>query len=158
MAISKVVQDSLNGGVAGTGPAFSAYLTSNQTMSASTWTKVTLDSEEFDTNSNFASYKFTPTVAGYYQISAVVQLDSTSTCAAPLGIAIYKNGAGYKYNTSYIPTGGSGASTNISCVLYLNGSTDYVELYGIQGAGLGTLRFNAGATTTSLSGSMVRGA
>ena len=34
-------------------PAFSAYLNSAQTISASTWTKVGFDAEHFDTNSAF---------------------------------------------------------------------------------------------------------
>jgi hypothetical protein len=41
-------------------PAFSAYSTSNQSIPATTATKITFDTEEFDTNSNFASSRFTP--------------------------------------------------------------------------------------------------
>jgi hypothetical protein len=62
------------------GPAFSAYLNSAQSLSSQTHTKVTLDVENFDTNSNFASSRFTPTVAGYYQVNGSVMFASiTST-------------------------------------------------------------------------------
>ena len=48
-------------------PAFRAYKSSNSEISHNTWTKVTFDSEHFDTNSNYdnsTNYRFTPTVAG----------------------------------------------------------------------------------------------
>jgi hypothetical protein len=60
---------------AGTGPAFSVYSTANQVTATVTYTKIQLNTENFDTNNNFDSttnYRFTPTVAGYYQISGAV--------------------------------------------------------------------------------------
>jgi hypothetical protein len=67
-----VTQTMLATGVAGTGPAVSAYESGNQSISSNVWTKVTLGTEEFDTNNNFASSRFTPTVAGYYQINGSI--------------------------------------------------------------------------------------
>jgi hypothetical protein len=62
-----------------TGPAFSVYQSSQQTgISNQTWTKVTLTTENFDTDSKFASSRFTPTVAGYYQLSGGIQVASTT--------------------------------------------------------------------------------
>ena len=126
MPISKIVQDSLNGGVAGSGPAFSAYSTATQSFSSGTFTKVQFNNETFDTNSNFDSstnYRFTPTVAGYYQINAIMSIDAGMTYAQ---ITIYKNGSLYKRMYSRQD---QGYSANISDVVYLNGSTDYVEIY-----------------------------
>jgi hypothetical protein len=62
-----VVQADLASGVAGTGPAFSAYMGSNQSVTQATATKCTFNTEAFDTNSNYdtGTYRFTPTVAGY---------------------------------------------------------------------------------------------
>ena len=34
-------------------PAFSTYMSAAQTFTASTWTKIVFDTEEFDTNSNY---------------------------------------------------------------------------------------------------------
>ena len=116
--------------VSGNMPAFSAYKSSgagNQSITSATFTKITFDTEEFDTNSNFASSRFTPTVAGYYQISASLDLQGTSATASQT--AIYKNGANFKAS-------GFGGITNgevfftITSLIYLNGSTDYVEIYG----------------------------
>jgi hypothetical protein len=61
----------------GNGPAFNAIRVGNQTVSASTYTKVTYTAENFDTNNCFASSTFTPNVAGYYFITAGLGLTSS---------------------------------------------------------------------------------
>jgi hypothetical protein len=63
-----VTQAKLSTNVAGNGPAFSATKSANQTVTSGVFTTITFDTEQFDTNNNFASNTFTPTVAGYYQI------------------------------------------------------------------------------------------
>ena len=69
-----VQKDGVTQGVFGNQPAFSVYLSSNQTgVTNSTSTKIQFNTKVFDTNSNFDSstnYRFTPTVAGYYQLNA----------------------------------------------------------------------------------------
>jgi len=117
----------------GNGPAFSAYPSADQTPSASTWTKVSpIDTEYFDTNNNFASSRFTPTVAGYYMIIAQLGLDyGGSYNAGVIGAAIYKNGSLYAWNrnTSGVTAYLFGIIT-CTTLVYLNGSTDYIEMYG----------------------------
>jgi hypothetical protein len=117
---------------AGTGPAFSAYNTGSQSISSATATKVVLQNENFDTAScfdNVTNYRFTPNVAGYYQINGSVYINSTGTTAATVAI-IYKNGSAYQggsfQNTS---TPENNAAGLVSSVVYFNGTTDYVELY-----------------------------
>ena len=119
-----IVQADLATGVAGTGPAFSAYQSSGQTPSSNTWTKITFTSEEFDTNANYdtSTSRFTPTVAGYYQISASVQF---ATANYNVRTSLYKNGAVVLYGTS----SSTGVESFVSGLAYLNGSTDYVEVY-----------------------------
>jgi len=115
-------------------PAFSATNASAQTFSASTWTKVTLGTETFDTNNNFASSRFTPTVAGYYQISAGMEANGLGS-GSYTGFAIYKNGS---FNQSLVglQTGANGTIISYNAaLLYLNGSTDYIELYVYGGGG-----------------------
>jgi hypothetical protein len=108
-----------------TGPAFSAYVGTTSSITGGAFTKVTYDTEEYDTNSNFASSRFTPTVGGYYQINGGI---------APQGLpqeviaAIYKNGSAYKYGVSN-PSGGN---STCSSIVFLNGSTDYVEIYAFS--------------------------
>jgi hypothetical protein len=135
-------------------PAFSVYLASNQSVTASTWTKVTYDTEEFDTNSNFASNRFTPTVAGYYQINACIAQDASGTNPTYSGIAIYLNGSAIK--TNYIGTGPVAIASVVSTIVSMNGSTDYIEIYGFNQSA--TARFKGGQASTYCSGAMIRGA
>ena len=113
------------------GPAFSAYSGAAQSISASTNTKLQCNTEEFDTNSNYdntTNYRFTPSVAGYYQVSAAV---TWTTAVAVTAITIYKNGASFKTlqfsNNATVNTAGG------SALIYLNGATDYVEIYVSSG-------------------------
>jgi hypothetical protein len=135
----------------GNGPAFSAYLANTQSLSTG-FQKVNFDTKEFDTNNNFASSRFTPTVAGYYQITASIQLSSSST--GEVSIAIFKNGTNFKQGMDIVgnPTYGLGITT----LMYFNGSTDYAEVYLYNAsAGKGAL---AGQSYTWFQGALVRGA
>jgi hypothetical protein len=107
------------------GPAFSAYPSSAQTLSSNTMTKILFQTEEFDTNNNFASSRFTPTVAGYYQVQGHIQ-GYDVYCAGV--VAIYKNGSVYKYG-SYNANATGASQSSMSCLVYCNGSTDYIEFY-----------------------------
>ena len=121
------------GGGATALPSFSAYANTNQSFSTATWTKVTLGTEEWDTNTNFASSRFTPTVAGYYTISGRVDLSGFASASTGY-VTIYKNGSLYKVlfsmQNAYNSSGAGGTST-----VYFNGSTDYVELYVYMSTG-----------------------
>jgi hypothetical protein len=147
--------------VSGNMPAFSAYGNAAQTVTTSTFTKVTLNTKEFDTNNNFDSttnYRFTPTVAGYYQINGQIYF-STSVSTTRILIGIYKNGSAYKWGNDFQTTTAISAFRGVvSSIVYLNGSTDYVELYGYI-VGSGTLAFGGTSTTDDyFNGSLVRSA
>jgi hypothetical protein len=114
-----------------TGPAFSAFSNANQTITSNVFTKVLLQTEEFDTNNNFASSTFTPTVAGYYQVSGCVNNYSSTSPTRVLGV-IYKNGTAFKrFVDGAVNTGTFYAASQGSALVYLNGSTDYIELYSL---------------------------
>lgn len=112
-------------------PAFSAYNNAGQSISAATQTKVTFNTEDFDTNNNFSSSRFTPTVAGYYYLTSQIRNDSG--VAGANWIAFFKNGSEYirgtEQGSNYCP------QFQASLLLYLNGSTDYVEIYYYSGTG-----------------------
>ena len=134
------------------GPAFGAYLGSNQTIGGMTWTKMQCDTEEFDTNSNYdtTNYRFTPTVAGYYQISAAMNCSPANNFAV---VGIFKNGSISKQGSN----GGSGVnSSSVSALIYLNGTSDYVEAYAIQGSG--TTLQPSGIAYNYFNGCWIRGA
>jgi hypothetical protein len=144
-----------NGGVA---PAFSASLSSNQSVTASTWTKVQCNTEQFDTNSNYdnaTNYRFTPTVAGYYQITGSIGFNySGAASSGGVGVSIYKNGSSFA-NVSITNSVAYGILQS-SRLIYFNGSTDYAELYGFNANGTPT--FTGDASLTWFTGSLVRGA
>lgn len=127
-------QTNLNTNVAGNGPAFRAYLSSNQNVTSNTWTKVALNAETFDTANAFDSstnYRFTPQIAGYYQMSALMGGNSPTTQTSGQA-AFYKNGSKYGAQIGSSLVSGTFGNIYVSCsdLIYLNGSTDYVELYG----------------------------
>ena len=101
-------------------PAFSVSSTALVSSAASTFTKITYDTEDFDTNSNFASSRFTPTVAGYYQVNAAIN-NGTGTQTVS---TIYKNGSEFKTGTNF-----AAYTAVASATIYMNGSTDYLEFY-----------------------------
>lgn len=142
-----------NGGPATTGPAFSVYLASSQSVTSATATKVALDTEEFDTDAcfNTSTNRFTPTVAGYYQINGCLYAAGTANTQGNAYVYIYKNGSVYKQGESITTTAadGTGLTLVLSTLVYLNGSTDYIELWGsnqqtgpVFGGGQGLTYFN----------------
>jgi hypothetical protein len=149
-----VTQAMFGAGVAGNGPAFSVYLSANQTIPSNTWTKVAFDTKVFDTNTNFSTStnRFTPTVAGYYQINAGVYCGGSGANGYA---GIYKNGSLAFYANTY-PSGAGSSNPIFTCssILQCNGTTDYIEIYAFWG---GTT-VGGGSTITYFNGAMVRSA
>lgn len=137
----------------GGGPAFSAYPNANLSLSTGAYTKLLFQVEEFDTNSNFDSSRFTPTVAGYYQVVASTQFVGGTTGEG--GTAIYKNGTMYKLGNDFA-SASSAYVFAVTCLVYCNGTTDYIEAYAYSGiAGRSAV---GNSTGTYFQASMVRAA
>lgn len=126
---NSVSQDDLAANVVGKGPAFSASggggITTNTTAKV-----VNINVEQFDTNNCYLNSRFTPNVAGYYQITGGISGDTLgSNYVFP---KIYKNGANYIAAGSGAVAGSANYwSVNVSALVYLNGTTDYVELWAL---------------------------
>lgn len=140
------------------GPAFRAYIASGQAITSGSQQKVTFGSETFDTNSNFASSRFTPTVEGYYQLNATVRIAGGSGTGECM-ITIWKNGSEYARgnNQSGTEQGSGWYSMQVSDLVYANGSTDYFEIYIQQTSGANK-DTTGGANISYFSGCMIRGA
>lgn len=153
-----IIKVNADGGVNTGAPAFSAYLSSPVSFTTGVFTKVTCQTEEFDTNNCYDSttnYRFQPNVAGYYQINSCIYWGNAGSNIVSV---IYKNGAAFKRGNQLLNSASSDFTTLCSALIYLNGSTDYVELYGLQNSG-GTLTTQG--TTASYNyfqASMVRAA
>ncbi len=112
------------------GPAFGAT-DSATTSTAGVTTKIVFDTELFDTDNAFDGSKFQPSVAGYYIVTARTA-NGVNTNAGQVAINIYKNGASVNVASSVYYGATWGVAPTISVILHFNGSTDYVEFYGVN--------------------------
>ena len=148
--------------VSGNMPAFLAYPSANQTFSNSTATLINFNTKVFDTNSNFDTntYRFTPTVAGYYQVNFLISITNSLTTGSLAFCSIYKNGSEYLRGTQFGFNSYNTVGNSTSSIIYLNGSTDYINIYAYISATSGTTSTNAGGSPilSSFSASLVRAA
>lgn len=152
-----VSQSKLGAGVAGNGPAFSAYVGSNQSISSATFTKVQINSEVFDTNSNYdaSTYRFTPTISGYYQVNFSAYFSGAGISRA--GVYIYKNNSQYKAGTFISGATTADTISSVNDLIYMNGSSDYIEFYAYAGYS-GNCVIAAPQANSGASASLVRAA
>ena len=130
-------------------PAFQVSSTSTAGLGINVVTKWPfndISGNDFDTHSYFdtTNYRFTPQIAGYYWFNTIVQTGHNfgASTVAFIELWFYKNGTYYSPQI-FFPVNLSGhyfAATK-SELIYLNGSTDYVEVYMKQG---GSNRFILG--------------
>jgi len=153
IADANITQAKIASNVVSTGPTFRAYANAGTTCPSGVYTKVLFGTEDFDTNSNFNSSRFTATIAGYYSISSCI---ATTAGFDRLVCAIYKNGA--IYSNGATQTSGVGAfRTNVSDIVYLNGTGDFVEVFLSQASGSNATT-QTGTANTYFSGCLIRSA
>jgi hypothetical protein len=93
-------------------------------------------------------------VAGYYYIYSQVNYGMTSNSF----LVLYKNGTTYSYGPVGSGWAGiSGTTAVVTNTLYMNGSTDYVEIYAYQATG-GAQATTALLSTTFFTGFLARSA
>ena len=122
-------------------PAFEASDSSSfQTLTASTTTKLTFDTEVFDEGGDYdaANSKFVCSVAGKYYFTYKFEGYSGNSTLQRTGALIYKNGVSQYGTQTYFTSSGSIVHVmNQNYILDLV-ATDYVEIYGILQVGSGT--------------------
>ena len=138
-------------------PAFEAHLSSSQSLTDATTTKVQFNTEIFDTDNaydNSTNYRFTPQVAGKYFVYADVDADPVATAGlVSVSLFIYKNGSEFRthelnFNSNYVRR----VSAAISCVIDMNGSSDYLEIFVYVNDTSGNPQLNATPTLNNLFG------
>ena len=127
-------------------PAFYATLSSDQTINDNTATKVQLNNEILDTDNNFdnsSNYRFTPTTAGKYLIFGAVMLNAQiNTNMDVFEFYLQKNSTPIAQTTNtFLNNPIRETQGTLSCVVDMDGSSDYIEMYayidtGSNGAGL----------------------
>lgn len=157
LAAGGVAQTNVATGVAGTGPAFAAAMSASQTIAINTPVKVQFNTKIFDTATAYdatTNYRFTPQVAGYYQINLAMRMNDSGAGGVNEFSYIYKNGSVYSTVAARDTTGQS-VNLSQSVVVYLNGSTDYIEIYAQQNSGTSG-NISGGANQAMFSASLVR--
>lgn len=138
-------------------PKVTVYLGSNQAIATATATKLQLNTELFDTNNNFDSttnYRFTPGVAGKYFVYGQIVWDTTNVTANYQAF-IYKNGSQLIQNLqSFLGIAAGFWTQSVAVLVDMNGSTDYLELYGAHSTGTNK-NANAGQNNTYLSAFLI---
>ena len=148
-ALRKMTRTNFVSGIGGTNtPAFSAYLSSNQSISTASFTKIQFDTETYDTDGtydNSTNYRFTPGVAGKYLIFANMYLNSLSD-GKNVRLDLYKNGASIAFGRTDSAKVGSSVSVNFSYADSAS-TSDYYELFVYHNEG-GSLNVASGRRTS----------
>jgi hypothetical protein len=120
-------------------PLFLAYRSANQTgLATATYHKVQFNQEQYDTHNFFdaaTNYRFQPQIPGYYYLSANLRWAYTAAATNDLHIStLYLNNTTYlARNVQYSVNGQNAMAMPVNAMVYLNGSSDYVEVTVYQG-------------------------
>jgi hypothetical protein len=139
------------------GPTFIAYKSgANQAVSANTSTKITYATELFDTANCYdtSASRFTPNVAGFYQVTANVE--ALAVTGSYFVAQLLKSGNIVMTGTSYPTSPSGGPCTVVSTLLYLNGTTDYVEIFAQCSASISVVAGASENYTPKFSAVLVR--
>jgi hypothetical protein len=119
-------------------PAFLVNLSGDQSIASGVFTKITFDSEVYDTDSAFASNKFTvpSDKAGKYVLTAGIYFDNIDD-AEYAELYFFKNGSSANFGRSvvYAPATNRHIAFTSTITLSLSVS-DYIEIYVYQNEGL----------------------
>jgi len=150
-------------------PAFRGYLSADQFISSSVETKVNIDKVTgegfFDTNGYWSEnvepgetppglYRYTPQVPGYYFFMGNIRTGGTNQSVQY--VSIFKNGA--QYEVGEIQRAINIVDVVVSSLVYMNGTSDYVELFGYITATSPFFDYASNSATCFFSGFLVRAA
>ena len=141
------------------GPLFSAFAaTGTSIVNGANGTQIVLATESFDPSAAFdpLTGKFTPQVAGYYFVSALLGFADANLTASNVGVAIAKNGTDFTAAVLRTTIAAATERVRVQChgLVFLNGSTDYVAMVGYQDSG-SARTCEAGGGITTFSGFLV---
>jgi hypothetical protein len=142
------------------GPCFIAYGNADQTIASDTATKIQYNVERADTNNCYdtSNYRFTPNVAGYYWVHAFFEYQGSTPSTYLWSAWIYKNGGSWKRAQMASAQGGNW-KCEVQSLVYMNGTTDYLEIYTYHNYGSGRVVYNSNSETyNGFEGYLVRAA
>jgi hypothetical protein len=111
-------------------PKVGAYKSADQNITGgAAAAKVTFDTEEYDTGSNFATSTFTCPRVGHVRITAAAFFGSVATAAT--AVYLYKNGSQFK-RLNQAPQSAAGGTILGGSVTIAVASTDTLEIYAFS--------------------------
>lgn len=150
-----VAIDNLKNFILANTPAFKAVKRTNQTVTIGVLTKITFATEVLDNKNYFdnaINHRFQPLISGWYLIQAGVKFVDLLISQQGGFLFIYKNGASFQQSSLPFFDNGDGC-ISISSMIYFNGSTDYVEIFGLSGgSSANTIGGSASDDSTYFSG------
>jgi hypothetical protein len=136
---------------------FQGALSANQSIPNSSDTVVEFV-DQFDPQNwwNPSTKRFTPTIAGYYQVSFGIWLENPGTTTGQTNAQLRKNGNA-QIIVQYPLNNGQGQSLAGSKIVLMNGSTDYIDLtiYQNSGASKNIQQGNADGSGTWLTATLL---
>jgi hypothetical protein len=142
-ALRKMTRTNFVAGIGGANtPAFQAFMNGNQTIANTSYTKLEMDAEVFDTDSKYdtSTYRFTPTVAGQYWVWGKFRFDDGVDIGSAI-MAFFKNGTIISKTTEFT----TDVTTLMFGIIVELDSDDYLEIYAYQNSG-GNVVVNGNAT------------
>lgn len=118
-------------------PAAFIYQTSVQSIPNNTWTKLTVDTVEFDTNGIFvpASNRLVPGQLGVFDVEVSACYQAAAAASGGFYVAVYKNGSPTRRSPG-IPAGTAAATApTITVPIQVTVITDYFEIWTQQSSG-----------------------
>jgi hypothetical protein len=134
-------------------PVARVYKAANQTLPSNSDTVIIFDQNIADSNSYVSSNRFLPKVAGWYSVTVTATISATSTATGAY-VSLLRNSTLLAKNDA--GTVGASMTRTVSTLVYLNGTTNYIEAHAwmFDNAGAGALV--AGPDSTQLTCVFVR--
>lgn len=117
--------------------SFSAWSTGLQSIPGNgSFTKLHFNNVDFCTPSSWydgvTNFRYTPLTAGIYDVK-VLSAIAAMTSGTYFSVAIFLNGLDYKVNQIAAGANSIGVSCEVSALVPMNGTTDYLEAFGANG-------------------------
>ncbi len=148
--------NTVNGGLTVNPYKFSAYGAVSTVIVLNAWSKITINTKEYDTGTNFdavTNYRFTAPVAGFYQFFGAYQV-TAGGAGETYDISFYKNNNILKEGTKVFSSAAGTLNLIVSPPPFQLAANDYIELFGFNGTA-GGKTVSAGQNVTYFGGFLV---
>ena len=154
---TEVGQFNANGYKAAANPIVKTRISSAHNLSNAIFTKLQFNTIMYDNTSTFdtTNYRWIPQIAGYYLINTNLHFQGLKAAASQVYCVISKNAANEAFGSIIETSQDSSLSTPCTAIVYMNGTTDYLELYAWHNSGV-TITMNADKNLTYFSGYLIQ--